>query len=82
MTREYVISITKSQSLNKNDLIGFLSLFCIERGKEQKEIEVFLNILINTGLLSDYFNRALEIEFKEKHIEKLVSKEGNLIFIR
>lgn len=79
MTKEQVIAYSRSK--NAINSVSFLRDYCIERGKDPQITEIFLRVLMQTGMLDSYADAALEILMTELDIVTIRDRERQVILI-
>lgn len=76
MDRNFIVKVCNNLgSINLSDAIILIKDYCIEKGKKEQEVTQFINVLINTPLIS--FCSSVALEYYKKKFNIIELKQGD-----
>lgn len=79
MNKEEFISYIKDGNISIVAATTILMNYCIEHGKDARMTNVFIDILLNTGMIQDYLLEAIEYYKKKLNVCEVKRNEQTLL---
>lgn len=80
MDKDTLIRMLRNGTFNEYDIITIISEYCIEKGKNLKDIQNFISIALPINP-HYYFNYALDYYKRKFGVVTIIDKEGKILLI-
>lgn len=78
MDKNTLIRMLRNGTFNEFDIITIISEYCIEKGKNPKDIQNFISIILPINP-HYYFNYALDYYKKKFELISVIDREGKIL---
>ena len=78
MDKDTLIRMLRNGTFNEYDIITIISEYCIEKGKNLKDIQNFISMVLPINP-HYYFNYALDYYKKKFELMSIIDKEGKIL---
>lgn len=78
MDKDTLIRMLRNGTFNEFDIITIISEYCIEKGKNPKDIQNFISITLPINP-HYYFNYALDYYKKKFELISVIDREGKIL---